>query len=81
MLHETFARWRTLLQEKFTLIIEKYPPRNPVSASQLADGFTVVLEGAFILAKAMNDARMASEQLRLYRNYIELLFAAPAPAR
>jgi hypothetical protein len=40
-----------------------------------------VLEGAFILAKAMNDARMASEQLRLYRNYIELLFAAPAPAR
>lgn len=81
LLHDTFARWRTLLQEKFELIIRKYPPKTPVSASQLADGFTVVLEGAFILAKAMNDARMASEQLRLYRNYIELLFAAPAPAR
>jgi TetR/AcrR family transcriptional regulator, transcriptional repressor for nem operon len=81
LLHQTFARWRTLLQEKFELIIRKYPPQTPVSASQLADGFTVVLEGAFILAKAMNDARMASEQLRLYRNYIELLFAAPAQMR
>jgi len=61
--------------------VKKYPPRNPVSPSKLADGFTVVLKGAFILAKAMNDARMASEQLRLYRNYIELLFAAPAQMR
>lgn len=76
LLHETFARWRTLLQEKFELIVKKNPPKNPVSPSELADGFTVVLEGVFILAKA----RMASEQLRLYRNYIELLFAAPAPA-
>jgi len=30
MLHEAFARWRTLLQEKFELIIKKYPPKNPV---------------------------------------------------
>lgn len=81
LLHQTFARWRTLLQEKFILIIEKYPPRNPVSASQLADGFTVVLEGAFITGKAMNEAKLVTQQLRLYRNYIELLFAAPAAAR
>ncbi|MGE0559712.1 MAG: TetR/AcrR family transcriptional regulator [Burkholderiales bacterium] len=81
LLHETFARWRTLLQEKFELIVKKYPPKTPVSPAQLADGFTVVLEGAFILAKAMNDARMASEQLRLYRNHIELLFDAPAQMR
>ena len=81
MLHEAFARWRTLLQEKFELIIKKYPPKNPVSASQLADGFTVVLEGAFITGKAMNEAKLVTEQLRLYRNYIELLFAAPAQMR
>lgn len=81
LLRETFARWRTLLQEKFELIIRKYPPKNPVSPSQLADGFTVVLEGAFITGKAMNEARLVTEQLRLYRNYIELLFAAPAQMR
>jgi TetR/AcrR family transcriptional regulator, transcriptional repressor for nem operon len=79
LLHETFARWRTLLQEKFALIIEKYPPKSPVSASQLADGFTVVLEGAFITGKAMNEAKLVTQQLRLYRNYIELLFAARTP--
>lgn len=81
LLHETFARWRTLLQEKFEAIVKKYPPKTPVSPSLLADGFTVVLEGAFITGKAMNEARLVTEQLRLYRNYIELLFAAPAPAR
>jgi TetR/AcrR family transcriptional repressor of nem operon len=80
LLHDTFARWRTLLQEKFEAIVKKYPPKIPVSPSQLADGFTVVLEGAFITGKAMNEARLVTEQLRLYRNYIELLFAAPAKA-
>ncbi len=81
MLHESFARWRALLQEKFERIIQKYPPQKPVSASHLADAFTVVLEGAFITGKAMNEPGLVGEQLRLYRNYIELLFAAPAPAR
>lgn len=80
LLHDTFARWRTLLQEKFEAIVKKYPPKISVSPSQLADGFTVVLEGAFITGKAMNEARLVTEQLRLYRNYIELLFAAPAKA-
>ena len=78
MLRESFARWRTLLKEKFERVIQKYPPRNPVSASHLADAFTVVLEGAFITGKAMNEPKLVAEQLRLYRNYIELLFAAPA---
>lgn len=80
MLHESFARWRTLLKEKFERVIQKYPPQNPVSASHLADAFTVVLEGAFITGKAMNEPGLVTEQLRLYRNYIELLFAAPAAA-
>ncbi len=80
LLHGTFARWRTLLQEKFEAIVKKYPPKISVSPSQLADGFTVVLEGAFITGKAMNEARLVTEQLRLYRNHIELLFAAPAKA-
>ena len=70
-----------MVKEKFELIIKKYPPKNPVSASQLADAFTVVLEGAFITGKAMNEAKLVTEQLRLYRNYIELLFDAPAQMR
>lgn len=81
MLYEAFARWRTLLQEKFELILAKYPPKNPVSASHLADAFTVVLEGAFITGKAMNEPKVVTEQLRLFRNYVELLFDAPAAMR
>lgn len=81
LLHQAFDRWRKLLQEKFELIIKKYPPKTPVSASHLADAFTVVLEGAFITGKAMNEAQLVTEQLRLYRNHVELLFAAPAAQR
>jgi len=29
----------------------------------------------------MNEAKLVTEQLRLYRNYIELLFDAPAQMR
>jgi TetR/AcrR family transcriptional repressor of nem operon len=81
IIRDSFARWRTLLQEKFDAIIHRYPPQNDVSAAALADAFTVVLEGAFITGKAMNEPGVVGEQLRLYRNYIELLFAAPAAMR
>jgi TetR/AcrR family transcriptional repressor of nem operon len=76
----SFARWRKLLQEKFDAIIRQYPPKNAVSAAALADAFTVVLEGAFITGKAMNEPGVVGEQLRLYRNYIELLFGATVAA-
>jgi len=81
IIRDSFARWRTLLQEKFDAIIRRYPPQNDVSAAALADAFTVVLEGAFITGKAMNEPGVVGDQLRLYRNYIELLFAAPAAMR
>lgn len=59
MVAEAFTRWRTLLKEKL---------------ASLADSFTVVLEGAFIIAKAVNEPRVVADQLHHFKNYIELLF-------
>jgi len=81
MICDSFAMWRALLKEKFEAAARKYPPRNPVDTGHLADAFTVVLEGAFITSKAMNEPLVVAEQLRLYRNYIELLFEAQAEKR
>jgi len=79
LIRDSFQKWRELLKEKFEAIVRKYPPQTEVSAASLADAFTVVLEGAFITGKAMNEPGVVTEQLRHFRNYVELLFRQPNP--
>jgi len=74
LIRDSFIKWRELLKGKFEAILRKYPPQTKVDAASLADAFTVVLEGAFITGKAMNEPQVVSEQLRHFRNYVELLF-------
>jgi len=77
LIHGSFMKWRDLLKEKFEVIARKYPPRIQVDAASLADVFTVVLEGAFISSKALDEPQLIGEQLRHFRNYVELLFRPP----
>jgi len=77
LIHGSFMKWRELLKEKFEVIARKYPPRIQVDAASLADVFTVVLEGAFISSKALDEPQLIGEQLRHFRNYVELLFRPP----
>ena len=77
LIRDSFRKWRELLREKFEAIARQYPPRVPVDAASLADVFTVVLEGAFVSSKALDEPQLISEQLRHFRNYVELLFRPP----
>lgn len=79
LIRDSFMKWRELLKEKFEVIARKYPPRLQVDAASLADVFTVVLEGAFISSKALDEPQVIGEQLRHFRNYVELLFRPPKP--
>jgi TetR/AcrR family transcriptional repressor of nem operon len=79
LIRDSFTKWRELLKEKFEAIARKYPPQTQVSSASLADAFTVVLEGAFITGKAMDEPGVVSEQLRHFRNYVELLFRQQRP--
>lgn len=74
LIHNSFVKWRELLKEKFEAIARKYPPCKPVDTASLADAFTVVLEGAFITSKALDEPKVIGDQLRHFRNYVELLF-------
>jgi len=76
LIDASFREWRALLRDKFEEIARRYPPRIAVDAANLADAFTVVLEGAFVTGKALNEPQLIAEQLRLFRSYIELLFDA-----
>jgi AcrR family transcriptional regulator len=55
-------------------IARRYPPRVRVDPVVVADGFMTVFEGAFILSKSLDEAQVTAQQLRHYRNCIELLF-------
>jgi TetR/AcrR family transcriptional regulator, transcriptional repressor for nem operon len=71
------TRWRAAIADKLRAAAAEHPPRAPVDLDELADMFTVVLEGAYMMARVYQRPRALADQLRLYRAYLELLFDAP----
>jgi TetR/AcrR family transcriptional repressor of nem operon len=74
-IRDSFLGWRALLKEKLDAVVAQYPPRLEIDTASLADMFTVVIEGAFITSKALDEPEVVPAQLRHFRNYIELLFS------
>jgi hypothetical protein len=66
--------WRDNLTDLIDGVSARYPPKIPTESYQVADHLLTTFEGAFILAKVMNEPKLASEQLIQCRNYLELLF-------
>ncbi len=75
VISDTMLEWRHRLADKFRAIVERYPPHAPVNVEALADLYTVVFEGAFIMAKTLKDPKLLADQIAHYRTYLELLFA------
>ena len=67
-------RWRAALGALIDETAHAHPARFPVNSDSVADLFTVIFEGAYIISKAVNDPKMTAEQLTHYRQYLELLF-------
>lgn len=74
----TYRTWRTELGAIFDNIAERYPPRLPIDTAQLADLYTGMFEGAFILSKTLKEPQLVAQQVGLYRDFVELLFS-PEP--
>jgi len=66
--------WRTRFQATFEEIMTAYPPAIPVSAEELADMVSTIVEGGLIMAKAVTDPSVLPRQLLHFRNYVKLLF-------
>ncbi len=69
-------QWRTRLGKKLREAAKLHPARIPVDLDDLADMATVIVEGAYVMAKATKEPKTVARQLRNLRNYIELLFGA-----
>ncbi|MEQ9374303.1 MAG: TetR/AcrR family transcriptional regulator [Imperialibacter sp.] len=66
--------WRKALEEMLDETIKTHGMKMPADKKSLADQFVVILEGAFIISKALNDPKITAEQLKHFKNYLELLF-------
>ncbi len=76
-MRETVVAWRTAIRRQLDRIVERYPLRSEVDLDTLADNLLAVLEGGLILGRLLDDAQKTIEQLKLYRNHVELLFSSP----
>lgn len=77
--HERIRRsvtaWRERLGAKLREVAAEHPPKLAVDLDAVADQMWSTFEGAFILSRTMRSPGAVADQLRQYRNYLELLFS------
>jgi len=72
---DAMLNWRETLGAKLRAAARTHPLPEDVDVDSLADMATVVLEGAFVMARTLPGSVFA-DQLRHYRRYLQLLFQA-----
>jgi TetR/AcrR family transcriptional repressor of nem operon len=75
---DALRAWHDRLAEKLRAASALHPPTAPVDLDALADHLNTTFEGAFILARALDDPTLMRRQLALVRGYVALLFGVPA---
>jgi TetR/AcrR family transcriptional regulator, transcriptional repressor for nem operon len=70
----SILHWRERLLEKLAAAAASRPDFPPVDLPSLAHHFFTVMEGGFLLVRALNDPSHMRAQLAHLRHYLELLF-------
>lgn len=73
---DSLARWSALYEEKLDALIRARAPREPVTARQLAELITTVIEGGFVMVNGTGDRHWIQRQTAEFRRYLRLLFQA-----
>lgn len=82
----SLQRWNDQIRLKLDQIARRYPPRAPVDLAALADQVITLIEGTYVMVRALGDPGLIRGQLDQFRTYLELLFlpgpvSAPAASR
>ena len=75
LVRESLLATRAMMVDKLQQIIEVHPPKTDIDVEAVADLYTSIFEGAFVLARTFEDPEIVARQLAEYRRYLELLFA------
>ena len=73
---ESTTLWRSRLSEKLRKVAASRPPKVEVDIEALADMLTVLVEGAYVMARSTHEPGLFGRQMTHYLNYLELLFSA-----
>lgn len=71
---ETILIWRDTMELLLNNILEQHEMVIEEDLHSLADTFTVIFEGAFVLSKSVNEPDLTAKQLKHFKNYLQLLF-------
>lgn len=71
---DSILLWRKELEELLEGAKKQVPSHVEFDLASLADHFTVIMEGAFIVSKALNDPSLTAQHLLHYKKYLELIF-------
>ncbi|MEQ8831473.1 MAG: TetR/AcrR family transcriptional regulator [Alphaproteobacteria bacterium] len=70
--------WRQRFRTMFEEIAARYPLRDDVGLTDLADMVSSVIEGGLVISRAIGEPRITGRQVLLLRSYVKLLFV-PSP--
>lgn len=70
----TLLVWREVLTRKLEEIRTAHAPNADVDPEALADGLTAIIEGGYVMAKALDDPAVLVAQFEMYKRHLELLF-------
>jgi len=74
-----FTEWKRVFKMLFDDVLNEHQASvEDLDADSLLSHFNTVLEGAFILSKAMQDPKIPVKQLKHLKNYYSLLFQEKA---
>ena len=75
LIAQALTKWQAHYERKFAELIAVRPPKTKVDAGELAEMAVCIIEGAFLIARANDDAPIIVRQSRNFRKYLQLLFA------
>lgn len=71
---EAVMRWRARFLTWLEAIDRQHPPVMPVDRLALADALSAIVEGAIVLAKALDEPALMGRQLRLFRDMVKTTY-------
>jgi len=71
---KTILIWRDTIELLMKDVLKQYDMAIEEDLNSLADTFTVIFEGGFILSKSVNEPDLTAKQLRHLQNYLKILF-------